>query len=272
MSRVRRVAMLLLVLVGSGAGAAAALGDEAARAALDKARALNRGERHWTDRRQRMSLVVVDRRGSEYQRDFEVLSKRGDGDSMRSLMFFHAPAQVAGIGFLQWTDPRGADHQWLWLPALKRVRQISGGARGESFVGTDFSYEDLAIMVEAVDWQEDTAASALVGEETVDGAPCDVIELRPTPDADVGYASVRLWLGRGDQLVRKFELRDAEGTLLKTLLLSDIRTEQRIPTAHRLEMRNERTGSHTTVTVSELAYDTGIADEEFTQRRLEKGL
>jgi outer membrane lipoprotein-sorting protein len=127
-------------------------------------------------------------------------------------------------------------------------------------------------MVEAVDWQEDKAVSTRLGEETVDGVPCDVIELRPTPSADVGYGSVRLWLGRDDLLVRKFEFRDGEGTLLKTLQLSDIRAVGKVPTAHRLEMRNEKTGSHTTVTVSELAYDTGIADEEFTQRRLEKGL
>ncbi|MFN8644749.1 MAG: outer membrane lipoprotein-sorting protein [Candidatus Binatia bacterium] len=219
-----------------------------------------------------MAVTVVDRRGEAIARDFEVLSKRGEGDAVRSLMFFHGPPQVAGIGFLQWNDPAGEDRQWLWLPALKRVRQISGRARTESFVGTDFSYEDLAIMMEAVDWQEDRAASTSMGEETVDGVACNVIDLRPTPAADVTYASVRVWLGRDDQLVRKFELRDGDGTLLKTLLLSDIRTETRIPTAHRLEMRNEKTGSHTTVVVSELAYDTGIPDEEFTQRRLEKGL
>ena len=270
MSRARRISVLVLGVVALSVGAAR--GDAAAQAALEKARALNHGERHWSDRRQRMSVSVVDRRGSEFQREFEVRSKRGEGDAVRSLMFFHAPAQVAGIGFLQWTDPRGEDHQWLWLPALKRVRQISGGARSESFVGTDFSYEDLSIMVEALDWQDDKATSTSLGVETIDGMACDVIEMRPTADADVQYASVRLWLGQGDQLVRKFEFRDAAGTLLKTLLLSDIRTEQKIPSAHRLEMRNEQTGSHTTVMVSDLAYDTGIADEEFTQRRLEKGL
>lgn len=266
----RRLALLSLGLALLAAGIAR--GDDAARAALDRARALNHGERHWSDRRQRMTLIVTDRRGGELRRELEVVSKRGDGDAMRSLMFFRAPAQVAGIGFLQWTDPRGEDYQWLWLPALKRVRQISGGARGESFVGTDFSYEDLAIMAEAVDWQDDRAAAAMVGEETVDGAPCDVIELRPTANADVTYGSVRLWLGREDQTVHRIELRDTGGTLLKTLLLSDIRPERDIPTAHRLEMRNEKTGSHTAVVVSGLAYDTGVADEEFTQRRLEKGL
>ncbi|HSQ00209.1 MAG TPA: outer membrane lipoprotein-sorting protein [Candidatus Dormibacteraeota bacterium] len=267
----RQLALLTMGLAALLAGGAARA-DDAARAALDKARALNRGERHWSDRRQRMTLTVVDRRGTEFQRELEVMSKRSDGDAVRSLMFFHAPTQVAGIGFLQWTDPRSDDHQWLWLPALKRVRQISGGARGESFVGTDFSYEDLAIMAEAVDWQDDKAPAKMVGQETVDGVPCDVIERRPTASADISYGAVRLWLARDDQTVRKFELRRTDDTLAKTLLLSDIRPEKNIPTARRLEMRNEKTGSHTTVVVSELSYDTGIADEEFTQRRLEKGL
>jgi hypothetical protein len=264
--------LALVLAMACLAVAPPARGDDAARAALDRARALNQGERHWRDRRQRMTLTIVDRRGTEYQRQLDVVSKRGEGDTVRSLMFFQAPAQVQGIGFLQWTDPRGEDHQWLWLPALKRVRQISGGARSESFVGTDFSYEDLAIMAEAVDWQADKATATLVGEETVDGAACDIIELRPTADADVGYGAVRLWLGRDDQVVRRFEMRDGDGTVAKTLALGDIRTERNIPTAYRLEMRNEKTGSRTTVVVSELAYDTGIADEEFTQRRLEKGL
>lgn len=262
----------LLPLAAAALLAVTARGDDGARAALEKARALNHGERHWTDRRQRMTLTIVDRRGGEFQRELEVISKRGDGDVVRSLMFFHAPAQVEGIGFLQWTDPRSEDRQWLWLPALKRVRQISGGARNESFVGTDFSYEDLAIMAEAVDWQDDKASATLIGEEAVDGARCSVIELRPTPAADVSYGAVRLWLGADDQVVRKFELRDADGTVAKTLLASDVRPEKNIPTAHRLELRNEKTGSHTTVVVSALTYDSGISDEEFTQRRLEKGL
>ena len=268
MSTAARLSLLVALLAAVGAASA----DETARAVLDRARALNQGERHWGDRTQHMQLTIVDRRGSEYQRELEVRSKRYDGDAVRSLMFFHGPAQVRGIGFLQWTDPRADDHQWLWLPALKRVRQISGGARSESFVGTDFSYEDLAVMAEAVDWQDDKAASALVGEETVDGAPCDVIELRPTAGADVHYATVRLWLARDDLTVRKFEFRDAGGALLKTLLLSDVRREKNIPTARRLEMRNEQTGSRTTVEVTDLRYDSGLADEEFTQRRLEKGL
>lgn len=246
--------------------------DDAARPVLEAARALNRTTRHWDDRSQTMAMTIVDRRGTEYRRELQVRSKRGEGDALRSLMFFHGPPQVRGIGFLQWTDPRADDRQWLWLPASKRVRQISGGARSESFVGTDFSYEDLAIMAEAVDWDDDRAASALVGEETLDGHASDIVELRPTAAADVSYAAVRLWLGRDDHVVRRFEMRDADGQVLKTLSLSDVREDKGIPAAHRLEMRNERAGSRTLVELTALSYNDGLADEEFTQRRLEKGL
>ncbi|MGD9765479.1 MAG: outer membrane lipoprotein-sorting protein [Candidatus Binatia bacterium] len=252
--------------------AAAAPAAEDGNAVLERARALNRGERYWNDRTQRMRLTIVDRRGNEHRRELEVRTKRYGPEASRSIMFFHAPPHVEGIGFLQWVDPRGADHQWLWLPALKRVRQISQGARTESFVGTDFSYEDLAIMAEALDWGSEEASAAPVGEDVIDGQRCAVIELRPTPAADVHYGTVRLWLGTEDYVVHKYEFRDASGEPVKTLALSDVRVESGIPSAHHLEMRNERTGGRTVAELSELAFNRGLSDEEFTQRRLEKGL
>jgi outer membrane lipoprotein-sorting protein len=83
---------------------------------------------------------------------------------------------------------------------------------------------------------------------------------------------VRLWLSRDDHVVRRFELRDAAGQVLKTLALWDVREVKGIPSAHRLEMRDERAGSRTVVELTALSYNDGLGDEEFTQRRLEKGL
>jgi hypothetical protein len=246
-------------------------GDDGARAALDAVKRLNDTTRKWTDRVQRMSLTIVDRRGGEYRRELEVLTKRYGDEASRSIMFFHAPPQVQGIGFLQWLAPQEPDRQWLYLPALKRTRQISGGARTESFAGTDFSYEDLSIVAEAVDWGPDKAGAALAGAETIDGHPSDIIELTPTAAAEISYGTIRLWLGRDDQVVRKYEFVDPSGQLAKTLLLSDIRDSAGIPAAHHLEMRNERSGSHTLVELTDLRYNTGLDDEVFTQRRLEKG-
>jgi hypothetical protein len=270
MTALRRIGVLLTGMAALVAGASAR-GDDAARAALDKARALNRGERHWADRRQRMTLTIVDRRGSEYRRELEVVSKRADDDATRSLMFFHAPAQVAGSASC--SGPIRA----ATIISGSGCRRSSAYARSAAARAARASSARTSATRTSRSWPRPsigrrTRQPVRVGEEAVDGVACDVIELRPTAGADVDYGTVRLWLGRDDQTVRKFEFRDADGTLAKTLLLSEIRAEKNIPTAHHLEMRNEKTGSHTNVVVSELTYDTGIADEEFTQRRLEKGL
>jgi hypothetical protein len=269
MRGVGRCVVMIAALIAASASATHA-GDDGARALLDRIKQLNQTTRKWNDRVQRMQLTIVDRRGGEYRRELEVMTKR-NGDASRSIMFLHAPPQVQGIGFLQWVAPQEPDRQWLYLPALKRVRQISGGARTESFVGTDFSYEDLSIMADVLEWGEDKAQARMAGSETIDGHDSDIVELTLTPAAEVSYGKIRLWIGRDDQVVHKYVFLDAQGQPLKTLLLSDIRNVGDIPAAHRLEMRNERSGSHTLVEMTELKYNTGLDDEVFTQRRLEKG-
>jgi hypothetical protein len=272
MQRKRRRGAVAVLLAGAALLAPHAGRGDDARALLDRVKALNQTTRKWTDRTQRMQLTIVSRRGDEAHRDLEVLTRRYGDDANRSIMFFHAPPQVQGVGFLQWVAPNEPDRQWLYLPALKRTRQISGGARTESFAGTDFSFEDLSIMADVLDWGADRAAARLTGEATIDGQVSDVIELTPTAAADVSYGTIRLWLGRGDQVVRKYEFADADGRVVKILTLGDIREVGAIPSAYRLEMRNERDGTRTAVELTALQYNSGLGDEVFTQRRLEKGV
>jgi hypothetical protein len=262
------IAVAALLLAG---GSSRGADDASARALLDAVRALNQTARKWDDRVQQMKLTIVDRRGGESQRELEVLTKRYSSDASRSIMFFRSPPLVRGIGFLQWIAPQEPDRQWLYLPSLKRTRQISGGARTDSFAGTDFSYEDLSIMADVLDWGPESAQASRTGSETIEGHECDIIELTPTAVADVSYGTIRLWLGRDDQVVRKYEFLDTAGKPAKTLLLSDVRDVAGIPAAHRLDMRNERTGSHTLVELTALQYNSGLEDDVFTQRRLEKG-
>jgi hypothetical protein len=270
-ARLRASGRWLAVAALALAVAAGAADEGGARTLLDAVKRLNQTTRKWTDRVQQMKLTIVDRRGGEARRELEVLTKRYGDDASRSIMFFHSPAPVRGIGFLQWIAPQEPDRQWLYLPALKRTRQISGGARTDSFAGTDFSYEDLSVMADVLDWSADSAQAALTGSETLDGQVCDIIELTTTPAAEVSYGKIRLWLGRDDQVVRRYQFADAQGQVAKTLQLSDIRITSGIPAAYRMEMRNERSGSHTLVELTELQYNTGLDDEVFTQRRLEKG-
>jgi hypothetical protein len=139
---IRRVSLVVLLL----GLAVPASGGITARELLDQVRHLSQTTRKWTDRMQHLQLRIVDRRGGERTRNLVIYVKKYPEDRNRTIVFFESPPEVKGVGFLQWADSHAKDEQWLYLPELKRVRQISAGARHESFVGTDFSYDDLAII------------------------------------------------------------------------------------------------------------------------------
>lgn len=268
MKRVRdslAVAAAMLCVVTNSVAAA-----ESGRALLDQAKQVSSTTRKWTDRTQQLRLTIVDRRGNERVRDLSIYMKKYPDDANRSIVFFQSPADIKGTGFLQWANAHTSDEQWLYLPELKRVRQIGAGSKRESFVGTDFSYEDLAIVSQITDWTEADARAALLRDEPVDGAPCAVIELTPVAK-ELGYGQVRIWMRRADSVILKFEFVDKKGQVAKALTVSDVRPIGAIPTAFRMEMQNVQAGSHTIVQFSSVTYDTGLADDAFTQRTLERG-
>jgi len=247
-----------------------AFAEPTARELLDHAHELARTTRKWSDRVQRLRLTIVDRRGGARHRELVITLKKYPEDRTRTIVFFQAPPDVKGVGFLQWADPHARDEQWLYLPELKRVRQISGGAKRESFVGTDFSYEDLAIVGEVIDWGEQDARTQLVRSEALDGQPCHVIEVIPV-GKDLAYGKLLVWMTAEDLTILKFEMHDKAGQLVKILKMSDIRKVGNIPTVFHMEMQNVQNGSHTVVDFSEVKYDSGASDELFTQHALERG-
>lgn len=251
--------------------ACAAVADDQAKTFLAKARELADTTRKWTDRTQELELRIIDRRGGERTRQLLIKVKKYPQDRSRSIVFFRSPADVRGVGMLQWADPKGKDEQWLYLPELGRVRQISGAAKRESFVGTDFSYEDLAVITQILDWDESEAKAEFVRDEAVDGRSCHVLEFTPT-GKEIGYAKIRTWLDAEDLIVLRYEMLDASGQVAKRLVLGDVRKVGAIPTPFFMEMRNENSGSRTVVTFTRVQYDTGLSDDEFTQRALERGL
>jgi outer membrane lipoprotein-sorting protein len=246
-------------------------GGITAREVLDQVRHLSHTTRKWTDRVQHLQLRIVDRRGGERTRKLVIYVKKYPEDRNRTILFFESPPEVKGVGFLQWADSHAKDEQWLYLPELKRVRQISAGARHESFVGTDFSYDDLAIISQISDWTDADARTALLRGEQLRGRLCHVIEYTPT-GKDLSYGKILEWLTADDLTTLKFEMYDKSARLEKVLRLSDIRKLGEIPTAFHMEMQNVQAGSHTVVDFSDVKYDTGQPDERFTQRALEHGL
>ena len=244
---------------------------ESARDMLDQAKAVN-DAREPKDTSQKTKMTLVDTRGGERVRDLEIYGKNYGHRTRKGITFFLTPPELKGVGFLSWSYPDKDDDQWLYLPELKRVRQISGASRKQSFQGSDFSYDDLELFDDIRDWTEKDATSKLVREgEAVDGVPCTVIELTPQGKS-YDYARFLLWLDRKDSTFRKIEFYDKkDGALVKTLALGRFETVDNVPTPERIEMTNAKKSTKTALEVSEVRYNRGLGDEVFTERTLERG-
>ena len=206
------------------------------------------------------------------QRELEVITKKYADDASRSMLFFHAPAEVKGVGFLQWAEPQSDDQQWLWLPELKRVRQISGGAAARASSAPTSATRTWRSLPRSSTGRRTRRPARASARRRSTGSPATSSSCVPPPAADVDYGTVRLWLGRDDQTVRKFEFRDADGGWRRRFCSPTSAPTKNIPTAHAWRCATSSTRQPHERGGERATYDTGIAEDEFTERRLEKGL
>jgi hypothetical protein len=259
---------MLAGVLFAGAGASA----ENARALLDRRKQLDDTTRHWDDREQHVHLTLEKKGGAGQERTVSIYERRLPQREEQALLFFEAPASIKGVGFLSFSHPGRPDEQWLYLPALKRVRQIasSQSARSESFVGTDLSFHDLDVLQDMTSWSESDAPSTLLGEEEIAGVPTYRIELKPERD-DVYYPRIVLWLGRDDLVMRRAEFFTTGAEPLKRIAQSDVRTVDGIPVAYHTEAQTLARGSRTVMRVEQIRFNQHLEDDLFTQRALTRG-
>jgi hypothetical protein len=216
---------------------------------------------------------LVDRRGERRTRETRVFRKIG-ADAERKVLFFLAPENLRDTAFLtvDFAEPGREDDQWLYLPAARKVRRISATDRGESFLGTDLSYEDVKLETRV---GLDDYRWATLGEESVDGHRCLVVEALPVDQKtarELGYGRVLLRVDAEIWTVRRAEYFDPGLRPLKSAELSDIRSVDGIWTTHRVEVANAITGHRTILTFHDVDYATPIDDDLFTERALARGL
>lgn len=219
------------------------------------------------NRKSLMTMQLVNHRGAVRERT--ILSYSMDlGKDSKSIMFFQSPADVKGTGFLSWQydDPDRDDDKWLYLPAMKKVRRISGSsARKENFMGSDFTYDDMGGR--SVDEDE----HMLAGEASLDGSPCWIIESKPL-EKDPVYSKTLSWIRQDALLPVKVEFYDRMGKLLKTLIASDISKENGYWITGKLEMTNHQRNHRTLITMEKIEYDIAMNESLFTVPSLERGL
>ena len=260
-----------MVWLGAVLTASAVLATETARTILDRAKALEEGERKWRDRHERVKLTISGGVGSDRIRELDIFEQKTPGGDphQKQLLVFRSPAEVQGTAFLAHLHRGRAAEQWLYLPALKRTRQIVAQMRTESFVGTDLSNKDLDIIADIVTWTEEDAGSALLADETIAGVPCHQIALAPKR-ADIGYPKLIVFLGKDDLVARALHFYDDDG-LKKVLEQSKIEKTGAIPVGRLVRVDTPAAKTSTSIEIQTVEFDQGLDEARFTQSNLDRG-
>jgi len=217
-----------------------------------------------------LKMELTDKRGKT--RTQETLSYRKYyGEDKKSVIFYQKPKRLKGTGFLTYDYAQKDDEQWLYLPALRKVRRVSASDRGDWFLGTDFSYEDIKKETKI---SKDDYDFKLLGEEELDGHTVYKMEsTAKTADIakELGYSKLVSWVDKEIFINRKVEFYDPRGELLKTLQNHEITKVDGIWTIHHMEMTNQQNGHLSHFYFSNVKYGDAIADRLFTQQALKKG-
>ena len=211
-----------------------------------------------------LTMVLRDRHGRESVRQmrFKVLEVLTDGD--KSLFVFDQPRDVQGTALLTHAHINTQDDQWLYLPALKRVKRISAAKRSGSFMGSEFSYEDMS-PPEVEEYTYKYLRDEPCGELT-----CTVIEQVPV-DEKSGYSRKVVWQDAGELRTWKMELYDRKGSHLKTLTLANYQQYlEQYWRAGEQTMVNHLTGASTVLHWTDFQFRTNLDDSEFTQTALRR--
>lgn len=214
------------------------------------------------DMRARISMKLVNSEGNVRSRELTMLRLnlgRAGGDQ-RYYLYFHAPADVKGATFMVWKYPAKEDDRWIFIPAVKAVRRIAADDKRSSFVGSDFTYEDVS----GRDLDEET--HALLRKEDFGGRPAYVLESRPKTPLD--YVRRVSWIDRERWVPLKEEYYNARNELIRVFTADSVKQAGKHWTVTARVMRNLQTGHRTEVAFQEVEYGVGLSQEVFTERYL----
>lgn len=218
----------------------------------------------WEDSTATVEMLLKNAQGQTSTRLMRMKSLEVEDDGDKGLTIFDEPRDVKGAAFLNHSHVVGADDQWLYLPALKRVKRISSRNKSGPFMGSEFAYEDLSSF-EIEKYQFD-----YLKDEYVNDVPTYVLQQIPE-DKNSGYTKQLVWLDKTEYRPLKVEFYDRKGALLKTLTFSDYKQYlNKHWRAHTMEMVNHQTGKSTTLSTVKLAFRTGLEEKDFRKNILKR--
>src|SRR4030067_733087 len=211
------------------------------------------------DFKARVMMKLISKGGQERVREMTMLRKNfgESGGNQKYFMYFFQPADVKDMTFMVYKFPAKDDDRWLFVPAINMVRRIAAQDKRSSFVGSDFTYEDVS----GRDIEDDT--HALAKEEKLGAKDCYVIKSTPKA-ADVDYSYKLSWIDKTTFLPLKEEYYDRKGEQYRILPHDEIKDVKGFPTITKRTMKNLQSGHMTVVTYIKTDYNIGIEESLFT--------
>ncbi|WP_455203243.1 outer membrane lipoprotein-sorting protein [Kaarinaea lacus] len=218
----------------------------------------------WQDQKADLKMVLRNRHGQSTERTIRSRSMEVQGDGDKSMSIFDNPRDVAGTAFLSHTHATKPDDQWLFLPALKRVKRISSNNKSGPFMGSEFAYEDISSQ------EVEKFTYKWLRDETYEGKKCFVVERYPTYEHS-GYTKMIAWIDQEIYQPLKIEFYDRKSALLKTLTYHEYQQYlSKYWRAKRMEMENHQTHKSTTLTWDNFEFGNGFSDRDFDRNSLKR--
>ena len=230
---------------------------------------VSRRDRGYGDQQASVSMQLKRKSGSTATRLMDIATLEVPNDGTRTMVTFNSPLDVKGTKVLTYSreaNTPGNDEQWIFLPAFKRVKQISEANKATSFMGSEFTYEDI----NSLNVQLQEFSYRFVKSEVLDGTSCAVIERVPRY-ARSGYKRQLAWIDQSRFIVLKVEYYDQRDALQKTLTLGKF--QQYLDSfwrAGEMVMTNHQSGDVTALTWSNYRFRTGLAANDVSAAALKR--
>ena len=212
-----------------------------------------------------MTMILKNKHGKASTRKIRTRTLEVPDDGDKSLSIFDTPRDVKGTAFLSFSHKVGDDEQWLYLPALKRVKRINSRNKSGSFMGSEFAYEDIASQeVEKYSYKH-------LREEELNGVLCYVGESYPVDTKNSGYTKRITWMDTAEYRVFKVDYYDRKKSLLKTLTVDGYQQYLgKYWRAGSMEMINHQSGKSTTLLWENYSFQNGLSDKDFSATSLKR--
>ena len=232
---------------------------------LNIAKEMKHREAGFEDFTTEMTMTLKNKHGHENKRQIRINTLEVNNDGDKSLFVFDSPRDVKGTAFLNHIHKVGGDDQWLYLPALKRVKRISSQNKSGSFMGSEFAYEDFTNQ------EIEKYTYKWIRDEKLNDKDCFVIEYYPVDKRNTGYSRQLTWIDKNQYTIQKIEFYDRKNSHLKTLTMSKfIQYKNTYWKALDMRMINHQNGKSTVLQFSNYQFSVGLNDADFTKTSLKR--